>query len=150
MNILDKRLIVRDVSVENSDELLDFISDRLMDNNLVQLTFREEIKKRETNFPTGLKGCGIAVAMPHTNAEHVKEDAIGVFVLKKPIKFLQMGTDDEELQVEIVFPLILKDAKNHMDTLQKMMVLFQNEDALLAIKEANDNDAIFEVVNAYL
>ena len=88
--------------------------------------------------------------MPHTSAEHVKGDAIGVIVLTNPIKFLQMGTDDEELDVQIIFPLILKDAKNHMDTLQKMMGLFQNEEALRQIKNAESDSIIIELVNKYL
>ena len=49
--------------------------------------FEVNVKKREDNFPTGIQLEDFAVAIPHTDAEYVKEEFIAVAVFKEPVKF---------------------------------------------------------------
>lgn len=150
MSILNDELILRNVSVRNANEFFDHIAKVLENFDFVEPSYLDNIKEREAEFPTGLKGCSIAVAIPHTNSEHVKTNAIGVVVLDEPIQFIAMGSDDEILDVEIIFPLIVKSPKEHIGILSKMMRLVQDEASLQEIKDAEDNETIKKIVNKFL
>ena len=82
----------------------------------------------------------IGVAIPHTDPDKVIEPQIGFMSLKHPVTFHQMG-DNAEIQVKLIFMLALKKSDDQLSMLQKLMALFQNQeamDALQKIEQKND------------
>lgn len=102
--------------------------------------------EREKEFPTGLDIDGFGVAIPHTNVSHVNKQGIAIGVLKEPVTFIQMGTDDEEVAVKLVFMLAVVDPASHIDQLQKIIAMIQDKEVLQNITNAEDAEHIIEIV----
>ena len=45
----------------------------------------------------------IGIAIPHTDKEHVIKGAVAIGVLKEPVHFYQMGTNDENVSAKLIF-----------------------------------------------
>lgn len=123
-------------------EVLDFLSNLLLEKGIVKETFKEAIKVREQNFSTGLLVNDIGFAIPHTDVEHVNESQIAILTLNEPVSFKQMGDDSVTVPVRVVFMLALKEAKAHLNMLQKLIELMQDEKVihqLVDFSQTEDN-----------
>jgi PTS system galactitol-specific IIA component len=105
----------------------------------------ENVIKREDQFPTGL-GTSIPVALCHTEAHFVKQSALAVGTLITPISFLEMGSLDHSVNVEIIFLLALNDPKQQVPWLRKMASLFKDEQMLRTIKDSKDPKKLVEIL----
>ncbi len=54
-----------------------------------------------------------------------------------------MGTSKEEIEVDLIFLLALK-GKNQIETLQKLMEIFSNEEILETFKNMNSNKKFYK------
>ncbi|KYD04369.1 PTS sugar transporter subunit IIA [Geobacillus sp. 44B] len=126
----DESLILKDVNVNNREELLKIMAINLFEKGLVKESFIEAVIEREKNSATGLPTNGVSVAIPHTDSEHVNKNAISVAILKEPVKFGVMGERSAETPVQIVFMLAINKEDSHLVLLQKLMGIFQNKEEL--------------------
>ncbi|WP_294024397.1 PTS sugar transporter subunit IIA, partial [Solobacterium sp.] len=90
------------------------------------------------------------IAIPHTFAEHVNEEAMGVAVLKNPVPFKQMGSPEIELKPRILFMLAIINPKNQLNMLKKIVEIIQDNSALEKIKVAKSEDEIFDVLSSII
>lgn len=125
--------------VRTDNQVLSYMSQSLATSNIVKDTFEEAICIREEEFSTGLNIGNYGVAIPHTDIEHVYESTIAVVTLENPVNFKQMG-DNSEVQVDLVCMLALNESHAHLEMLQKLMELFQNEEVIKSIIELSDNE----------
>ena len=86
------------------------------------------------------------MAIPHTAVTHVNKAATAVAVLKRPVTFIQMGTDDEEVAVRLVFMLSVVDPNAHIDELQKILAIIQDTDVLEQLLQADDAKKVIEII----
>ena len=90
------------------------------------------------------------VAMPHTteNAEGVYKTGIGFMVCKNLIDF---GTDEdgEKKEANLFFTLCAANSAEHMNNIQQLANIFQNEDLLDALAEAKTPEDILEAEKKY-
>ena len=77
----------------------------------------QALKDREAEFPTGINTGEKGVAIPHTDVSHVNKKGIAIATLKQPVEFVEMGTDDEYVNAQVVFMLAV-DEKGHLELLQ--------------------------------
>ena len=106
-------------------------------------TFVKALIEREQEYPTGLDIDGFGVAMPHTNVNHVCKPAIGIGILKNPVTFLHMGTDDEKVDVQVVFILAVDDPVSHLEKIQGILDIIQDKTILEQfLKVENKQDII--------
>lgn len=130
---LDRKLFSKEVilfhqDIATQDEIFEKLNENLLAKGVVKDGFLAAVKKREKNFPTGLKlESGFGVAIPHTDPEFVNEDQIGFMSLNKPIQFRQMGSDTEVVEAKMIFILCLKEAHKQLDMLQNLMTLFGDD-----------------------
>lgn len=68
-----EELIFLDEQFKTSDELFASICPKLLAGGWVKESFQEAVIAREKVFSTGLQTEPVAVAIPHTDAEHVKK-----------------------------------------------------------------------------
>ena len=131
-----------------NEEVLSFMADFLYKEGIVKDSFKEAIIKREKSFSTGLNIGVYGVAIPHTDVEHVNESSIGILTLQNPVTFKQMG-DNLDVPVSIVCMLALKESHDHLEMLQKLMNLFQDENIIqkiINLTDSEDNkDKILEI-----
>lgn len=106
--------------------------------------------ERERIFPTGLQVSEIGVAIPHTDAINVNHQSISVAVLNKPVEFIHMGSEDQEVSVKIIFMLAIKDPDSQLEMLQKLIDLIQKEEILQQIIGSKSCKYISELLHKEL
>lgn len=126
--ILNTALVKIDTEYNDAEGALNDTANVLFESGVVKDTFKEAIIKREKEFPTGLNFGGIGIAIPHTDAEHVIKQSIAMNRLKKPVKFVEMASDNNLVDVSLIVMLAIKDPKNQIQFLQALMEVFQNKD----------------------
>ncbi|MGQ2373828.1 PTS sugar transporter subunit IIA [Companilactobacillus zhachilii] len=138
--------------IKNIDESLSFnqtvelLSKNLLEKDLVKKDYPQQVQKRELNFPTGLPTEPIGVAIPHTDPQYVNKNAISVGILKHPISMTVMGTDDQTVDVSIIFLLSLTQANKQLNILKRIMGIVQNQKMLKEFM-TDSNTEIFQKVN---
>ena len=148
--MLNEELIYLDLEADNREELLSLLSDKLYEKGYVKESFKKAIIEREKVFPTGLPTLGVKVALPHTDPIHVNKPAILVSTLKNPIKFKEMGNGINDIEVEMVFMLAVKEPAHQVELLQKLINIFSKENVLISLKECRDEKAIYEILKEEL
>lgn len=127
--VFDADLVNNNLEAKNKEEALKKVGFRLIERGLVKNNFIDEVIKREEVFPTGIKMGDIGVAIPHTDIEFVNQASITIGVLKEPVTFQQM-VSDEDVTVHIIFMLAISEPSQQLTMLQKLMELLQDGDSL--------------------
>ncbi|MGY3750417.1 PTS sugar transporter subunit IIA [Vagococcus acidifermentans] len=145
---VDRKLVIFSAKKEKFDVLTD-IANVLEKNGKVTSGYKQSLIEREKKFPTGLETETIGIAIPHTDSHYVKESAIAVCVLEHPVPFIQMGTEDEEVKVELIFMLALKNAEDQLEMLQTLVELIQDDQIILALKNAGSADDVLASIERF-
>ena len=143
---LDKSVIVPDLEAETWEDVMKSLGQKLIDEGYTKESYIDALLTREKDFPTGLDIDGLGVAIPHTDVSHVNKAGIAIGVLKKPVTFIQMGSDDEEIGVKLVFMLAVTDPNAHIDELRRIIEIIQDKDVLEKLFTVTDKDTIIEVI----
>ena len=144
--MLSDKIILLDEAVADNQEALGQIADQMTRSGAVKSSYKSAVLKREIDFPTGLATVNIGIAMPHTDAEHVNYDQLGVLRLREPVSFLQMG-DGERIQVKFIFMLALKETHAQLAMLQNLIALIQDKTSIWQLLSAKNTDEIIETLN---
>ena len=139
---IDESLILIKESAQTREAIIRKLGNLLFKQGFVKDTYTQAVIDREKVFPTGLPARKAGVAIPHTDTEHVIKPAIAIATLENPVSFNMMGSPDNEIQVEIVIMLAVHDAKLVVPTLRKIIFILENDEALLAIKNADSKTTI--------
>lgn len=150
MQTVFPELIAVDVAAENSEEAIRKVGKLFHDNGFVKDTYVDAVIAREKKFPTGLQLDGIAVAMPHTDPPHVYKSGVCVAKLAKPVTFCHMGAEEIKVEAELLFMMAIQNPDEHMETLQKVLHVFQNAEIAKEFKEAKNNDELYEIAKKYI
>lgn len=135
---LDPRAICLRVTADSPEEVIDLLAGRLHAIGAVRDTYAEAVKAREGVMPTGLPlEEGVAVAVPHTDPEHVVTPALAVATLSRPVHFRSMEDPETELAVSLVFTLALRDKNEQIEMLQTIAATLQNAPLLRRIAAAS-------------
>lgn len=146
--LFSKKVILFHQDVKNQDEIFEKLNRNLFTKGVVNDGFLAAIKKREKNFPTGLKlESGFGVAIPHTDPEFVNEDQIGFMSLNTPIQFRQMGSDTEVVKVKMIFILCLKEAHKQLDKLQNLMTLFGDDAKIKKLYSCKSTEEFLNLIS---
>ncbi|GAA0609659.1 PTS sugar transporter subunit IIA [Virgibacillus siamensis] len=133
----DESVILLDLNSGTKEEVLTEMSQNLCNKGLVKESFCDAVIAREGEFATGLPTKTVSVAIPHTDVEHVNQKAISIAVLKETVDFGVMGDPDAVTPVKVVFLLAMDEAHSQLSLLQNLMQIFQNEETLKTITEAD-------------
>ena len=136
VNVLDDivvspELVIMGLEAETDQEAIGIMARMLYDQGYVKESYIQAVKEREKEFFTG-------VAMPHTDAVHVNRQAIGIGILKKPVRFRTMGELDGALDVQLMFMLAINKPDKQLDFLSHMIDSCQKEGNLSGIYHAAD------------
>lgn len=86
------------------------------------------------------------VAIPHTDANHVKNSAVAIGILAQPIPFGVMGGEGK-MDVEIVFLVAIKDCESQVSMLQSLAELVQNKIVMQKLKKIKDPKEASNLLN---
>lgn len=150
-HLVNKDLILLDYEAKDKESLLKGMADILEGKEYVKETFFEGLIKREGVFPTGLKADGVEIAIPHTDPIHVNKPTIFFTRLKNPVTFKDMAGTGEDVNVKLVFMLVIKDPKAQVSMLSNLMGIFTQKEKLEVLYTSEDVEEIYntlvEVVN---
>ncbi len=144
---IDETLVQVKLQAQNWEDVLREMGTTLFEQGYVRDTYIKGLIDRETEFPTGIATDCIGVAIPHTEARHVIKTTVAVAVLDKSVPFSLMGSEEGSIDVDIVFMLAVNNPDKHLLFLQKLMGIFQKEEVLLGIKNAEHPKAIAEILD---
>lgn len=143
---LDKKLIHLHMDAAVPDDVFEQLGGALIREGYSREDYVEALKEREAQFPTGLDIQGFGVAIPHTDAGYVIHETEGIATLKKPVKFIQMGSDDTPVMIKVVFMLAIEDPKTHIKKLQQILRIIQDRVVLERIYEAGSAEEVIDII----
>ncbi|MFR4807674.1 MAG: PTS sugar transporter subunit IIA [Peptostreptococcus anaerobius] len=141
-----KELVFYDLSVADKGEFFTILSQKACSLGKVTDEFEVNVKKREHNFPTGIQLEDFAVAIPHTDAEYVKEEFIAVAVFKEPVKFSSMEDASAILDVRAAFMLGLNQPHSQLEVLTELMGIFQNKETMAKIINSSSKEELENII----
>lgn len=133
---IDKDCVLFSEGGESKETLISKLSSLLFENGYVKESYEEAVLKREQEYATGLPFEAMGVAIPHTDAEHVNKTGIAVAILDKPVQFNVMGSENEIVDVSIVFLMAIADLENYVFFLKNLISAFQERGNLVKLKES--------------
>ncbi len=138
--------VLSNLQASTREEALTKMADYLVEKGNCEPTFVDAILLREQNHPSGLPMAGPKIAIPHTDAEHVRKSIILFARLAEPVEFLSMGSPDDKLEVRMISMFALKEKKRIGDMLETLINVYQNEAILNEILNARDSEKIFQIL----
>lgn len=147
--MFQEELIFIDQPFKDSNELFQQMGALLKEKGYVTEDYTKAIIEREENYPTGLQGGNVAVAIPHVDSKYIKKAGIVFVRPSKTIKFKEMCTNCE-LNVDIIFLLLIKDKANQVTVLSSLMSKFADTEFLEKLKREKCEDKILSYLNTIL
>lgn len=144
-NLLNKDLVVVNNTATTIVELFEDTANFLQSNGLVRSSYKEAIKKREAEFPTGLITENLNIGIPHSDPEHILEPFVCLVATDKPIGIKQMG-DNQDMVAKNFFFLGIKDSKNQVGLLSEIMTYLREDEFNISL-EKGEYDKLFEIIN---
>ncbi|MBO8463228.1 MAG: PTS sugar transporter subunit IIA [Firmicutes bacterium] len=148
--IFQEEQVLKLVGFKTKEEVLSEIADTLCQQGIVKETYKEAILNREKEFPTGLNTGGINLAIPHADVAHVNKPAIAIAILDKPVEFQAMDEPEQTIFVQVVVMLALKEAHGHIEMLQKVVGLIQDQELVKQVIELEDKTEICNKIKGKL
>jgi len=143
--LFDSDMVVVGQPFPDPEAVIADLAGRLAARGCVGPGFLEAVKDRETRFPTGLPTQPVGVAIPHTDPEYCLRPGLAVAVLPQPVPWRAMGTEQDLVDVRVVFLLALP-AQKHVNFLSQLVQLFQSPDALTQLISLSDPAAVADFV----
>jgi len=143
---LNQNLILLNLEAETEKDVFSSLGRKMIEQGYAKDSYIQALADREAEFSTGLDIDGFGVAIPHTDVSHVLKSAVGIAQLKKPVTFIHMATDDQEVPVELVFMLAVVNPKDHIGELQRVLEIIQDKEVLKKLKSAESAEEIIEIV----
>lgn len=146
--MLDERLIVLDADVHSAEDCIRLMAARFREYGYVKPGYEDAVIEREKSLPTGLPGKGVNLAIPHTNSELVIKPAVGVILPREPVAFGMMGTEGTKLDCGVILPLVVKDPKQQIGMLKRMMTIIQDGELLTRMKNSKSKAEILDCLSS--
>ena len=134
---LNDNLIFHNLKAYDNIEVLQLMGDAMIQEGYGEEGFTEAVLKREKDYPTGLDVNGIGVAIPHTDAEHVKKEGISIDA---------MGEEDCRIPVKIVIMFTVAGKDKHIDRLLQVLDMIKDEEILQGLLDAKNKKEIRTVI----
>jgi galactitol PTS system EIIA component len=146
--LLDKRLIILNADVHSAEECIRLLADRFEEYGYVRPGYGDAVIEREKDLPTGLPGKAINIAIPHTNNSLVIKPAVGIIIPSNPVEFKMMGNREIRLNCSVIMPLVVKDSKQQIGMLKKIMKVIQDSELLKRIQSSESREEIIDCLGS--
>ena len=146
-SVLNRHFIMLRTNVNTLEECIFLMAGRFREKGYVRSGYGEAVAEREKNLPTGLRGGEINFAIPHTDGELVIRPAVGVLLPVKPVRCRLMEDPQTAVDCELILPIAVKDARQQILLLKKVMKVIGSPDLLGRIRNAESkSEVIFLLV----
>lgn len=131
---------------ENQSVLFEYLAAELSLQEYIQPTFLHAILAREAKYPTGIVAHPYNIALPHVESEHVKQNALVVVILENPLEFHRMDNVAEVISVKVIFMLLIKDLKCHVQAISNLTKLWFDEGFMEMLIKAKTKEEVLSLV----
>ncbi|MDY3619174.1 PTS sugar transporter subunit IIA [Agathobaculum sp.] len=145
-----RELIVRNVDAKDAEDAIRQVGQRFLDAGFVKDTYIDAVAAREAVYPTGLQLAEIAVAMPHTDPQHVNRPGVCIAQLAHPVTFAHMGEPEVKVEAEMLFMMAIQNPDEQVELLQKVLSVFQQPEVVAAFRAADSEEKLFEAAQKYI
>lgn len=121
-------------SAEDWQGAIKLCANKLLENKCVTESFYQHCVEREKEYPTGLSD-ECLVAIPHTEFEYVKKDALCILRLVDSVNFKRMDNPEEETKVKYVINMAFTNGNNHLDAIKKVIGIASNQEYFSKLSE---------------
>lgn len=142
---IEENLVVINFKANNRDEVIIELAKLLKKEGCVKESFLNAVIEREKHFPTGLPTLPLAIAIPHTDAEHCLHSAVAVATLQEPVKFVLMGDGTTTVDAKAVFLLSLNRNQDRAVFLSNFSELIGNAANLERVLNARNRSEIIKI-----
>jgi galactitol PTS system EIIA component len=146
-DLLQPDCILENLIADTNESALNQMTKILFDKGYVYESFAQAILDREKHYPSGLPMEGQKIAIPHTDAIHVKKSVLLFARLEKPVNFSVMGDPDDIISVRLISMFALKEKKQIGELLTLLITTYQDSKLLDAIIEAENGTAIYDILS---
>lgn len=146
--LLDERLVVLDADVSSDEDCIRLMAGLFETYGYVKPGYGDAVALREVEYPTGLPGKELNLAIPHTNNQLVNHPAVGVIIPRHPVNFGMMGMKENLLPCSVIMPLVVQDSKRQIQMLKQMMKIIQNGALLQKIRNSKDKAEILACLSS--
>ncbi|MGM0366511.1 MAG: PTS sugar transporter subunit IIA [Actinomycetota bacterium] len=146
--MINEEYIIIGKNFKDTAELFGYVSQILVQKNIVDTGYSHALSAREKEYPTGLDTGKIKIAIPHADSSLVKKEALAVAVPQKPVIFREMGNPSAEIKADIIFfPLVMgRQAK----FLANLLNNIRNSDILNHIYNSRNRQEICRLLKKFL
>lgn len=142
--------LVSFIDAETPTDVERQLAEKLHAGGFVRDTFADALIEREKEYPTALEVGEHNVAIPHTEAEHTIKGAVAVGVLRHPATWHRMDDTDETCEVEFVVMLAVNNPHDHLELLQKVIALVQDQELIGRVLNATGAKEVVSLVGPRL
>lgn len=137
-------------NLKSDEEALKYLAQKLLDEGAVKESFISSIYEREKLAPTGLEFAGYAVAIPHTDSEHVKNTRVALMTLKNTVPFNEMAGSGK-VNVNLIVMLAIKEAHSQVDMLRRLIELLQDGEKVQKILsfKSEQKEEVLQILSAH-
>jgi PTS system nitrogen regulatory IIA component len=140
--LLSPQRIFLDVEISSKKKLLELIANIVADQaQLTESSLYSNLLNRERLGSTGL---GHGFAVPHARVEGLDQTIGCLFRLKDPVNF----EAPDNLPVDLVFTIVIPQeaTEEHLLILSSLASLFSKPEVREAVRNANDKEAITQII----
>lgn len=138
--------ILTHVKAETQQDVIRQLYQVLLKENKVCDSFYDAVIQREQEYPTGLVLEKYNVAIPHVVPQHVRNSALGIAVLEKPVAFRCMDDPNATVDVKVVFNIALGKDGKQIEVLQQLMEMVMNPYIMEQIVNAESAENIADIL----
>lgn len=147
-DLIKEDLIQLDWEVTDRDDYFQKMVCKLEDLGYVRASFKKAILEREEKYPTALPTQPEAIAIPHSDIEHVIKPFIAATRLASPVYWHEMGNNDAIHPVRYIFMLGFTQDDGHVKVLQLLLKNFMKAAYMEHLNSAMSEAAFLETVRS--
>lgn len=148
INFISKEVINLNMDCIDKEDFFQIVHNKVFDLGYVTEEFKEKILEREGVFPTGINLGDYGVAIPHTDAQYIKEEFISICTFKDKIELNSMEDQNEVVPVKLAFVLGLNQPHNQLTVLTELMTIIQNKELVEKIINSSNSDEVLETIKS--
>lgn len=145
--LVRRDLIQFDWQVSDQEDFFDRMVAKLLELGYVKDSFGGAIRTREQQYPTALPTQPEAVAIPHSDMEHVARPFIAATRLAAPVDWVEMGSNDKTHPVRFIFMLGFTQKDGHVELLQILLTNLRDPTFMAGLGAAESADRFYELVS---
>lgn len=146
--LLKADLVEVDLDVASQEDLFAHLARKVTGVGYVRDSFEQALADLEAIYPTALPTQPEAIAIPHTDAEHIITPFIAPVRLRTAVRWAEMGNDQNHHDVRFVFLLGLDKAGGQVKALQALTTAFQDPTFFTRLADATGPEDYLAVVQS--